>query len=60
MGIKQNITGRGFFLGSGIHIKSTNDTISDYIPFPPFYCDKTTVDGIFNAYGNITEITDFI
>ena len=58
MTVKRDVMGRVFFLG-GIHIRPTDDAIEGYIPYPPFYCDKQTLDGLLNTYGTVTD-GDFV
>ena len=54
MTVKRNVMGGGFYFG-GIHIKPTDDAVEGYIPYPPFYCDKSTIDGRLAQYGDVTD-----
>ena len=56
--IKRHVTGKGFWLG-GIQIPPEDDTTEGYIPFPPYYIDKRTLDDLLKPYGDITA-SDFI
>ena len=58
MTVKRDVMGRGFFLG-GIHISPTDDTNEGYIPYPPFYCDRSSIDGLLSRYGDVTD-SDFV
>ena len=48
--IKTTVTGKGFYIGQ-THIKPTDNTITGYIPFPPYYINKTTLDRLLGQYG---------
>ena len=56
--VKRDVMGRVFFLG-GIHIRPTDDAIEGNIRYPPFYCDKQTLDGLLNAFGTVRD-GDFV
>ena len=49
--IKTTVTGKGFYIGQ-THIKPTDNTITGYIPFPPYYINKTTLDRLLGQYGH--------
>ena len=49
------MTGEGFYIGQ-THIKPTDNTITGYIPFPPYYINKTTLDRLLGQYGH--HVTD--
>ena len=53
-GFVELVMGKGFLLG-GINIKPCVDAIEGYIPFPPFYLDKTTLDGLLTEYGELRD-----
>ena len=52
--VQRDVMGRVFFLG-GIHIRPIDNAIKGYIPYPPFYCDKQTLDGLLHIYGTVTD-----
>ena len=56
--VQRDVMSPGFFLG-GIHIRPTDNAIEGYISYPPFYCDKQTLDGLLNHYGTVTD-GDFV
>ena len=56
--VQRDVMGRGFFLG-GIHIRPTDNANEGYIPYPPFYCDRQTLDRLLNAYGTVMD-GDFV
>ena len=57
MDMKLTVTGRGFHLG-GIFIRPEDNTTEGYIPYPPYYMDKRTLDDLLTEYGQLTH-SDF-
>jgi hypothetical protein len=51
------VTGKGFKLGS-IFIHPQDNTTEGYIPYPPYYMDKRTLDILLTEYGDFTS-SDF-
>lgn len=47
------MTGKGFKLGS-IFIRPQDNTTEGYIPYPPYYMDKRTLDSLLTEYGDLT------
>ena len=58
MNVKHDVMHKGFYLG-GIHIRPTDDVIEGYLPNPPFYSDKSTLDALLSRYRNVTK-GDFV
>jgi hypothetical protein len=52
--IKRHVSGRGFTLGSVV-IRPTDDTTEGYIPYPPYYIDKQSLDTLLTEYGDVVR-----
>ena len=49
---KMTATRKGFYIGT-THIKPTDGNTTGYIPFPPYYIDKLTLDELLTPYGHV-------
>ena len=56
--MKTRTTGRAFYIGD-LHIRPTDDYLTGYIPHPPYYIDRQTLDHLLSSFGTIKE-TSFV
>ena len=52
--MKMHTTGKGYYIGD-LHIRPTDDYLTGYIPHPPYYIDRQTLDHLLSSYGTIKE-----
>ena len=52
--MKTHTTGKGYYIGD-LHIRPTDDYLTGYIPHPPYYIDRQTLDHLLSSYGTIKE-----
>ena len=56
--MKTRTTGRGYYIGD-LHIRPTDDYLTGYIPHPPYYIDRQTLDDLLSSFGTVKE-TSFV
>ena len=56
--MKTRTTGKGYYIGD-IHIRPTDDYLTGYIPHPPYYIDRQTLDTLLSSFGTVKE-TSFV
>ena len=52
--MKTRTTGKGYYIGD-LHIRPTDDYITGYIPHPPYYIDRQTLDYLLSSFGTVKE-----
>ena len=50
--MKTRTTGKGYYIGD-LHIRPTDAYLIGYIPHPPYYIDRQTLDHLLSSYGTI-------
>ena len=56
--MKTRTTGKGYYIGD-LHIRPTDDYLTGYIPHPPYYTDRQTLDDLLSSFGTVKE-TSFV
>ena len=56
--MKTRTTGKGYYIGD-LHIRPTDDYLTGYIPHPPYYIDRQTLDDLLSSFGTVKE-TSFV
>ena len=50
--MKMRTTEKGYYIGD-LHIRPTDDYLTGYIPHPPYYNGRQTLDHLLSSYGTI-------